>query len=285
MLLTRFLLCTIGPFIGAIAVLVFFAPANVAPVGLVGIAVILNKVIGTPIGLMTILGNIPIMYLAFRMLGGIRNLMWTIYTLVLYSMFIDVLTPYFPTTGVSDDLLLNAIFAGIISGIGGGMVYRTGATFGGSSAIARILQVRLGLSLGNTYMLSNILVVILAGIFLGWESALYSMIALFTEGFASEYIMEGPSMIRTAIIITDRPQDVADVILYRMQRGVTGWDGRGMYSGQKRHMLFVTVLRSQSNTLRNYVLQIDPKAMIVIGQGQVAYGEGFSRPVPGKFNV
>jgi len=274
---TRLTILTLGTLIAAVAVIVFYAPFEIAPAGITGLAVIINKYIDFPIGIAVMLGNIPILYLAYRMLGGWQAVIGTTYIIVLFSVSIDILIPYFPSNGVSDDLLLNAIFAGAVGGVGGGFVYRTGATFGGTTVFARILQMRLGISMSSTYLYANLGIVVLAGIFLGWESALYSLVALMMEGIASDYVLEGPGVIRTATIITNKPQEVADIILHVLQRGVTGWEGTGMYTQQPRHILFVTILRSQSTPLKDLVQSVDPDALIIIGQGHVAYGAGFKR--------
>ncbi len=274
----RFLQITSGTLIGSIAIIVFYAPFSIAPTGVSGIAVILNNLLGLPIGLMILLGNIPLLYLAQRMLGGWQTVAWTIYILLVYTAMIDIFAPLLPTDGISDDNLLNAIFAGVIGGVGGGLVYRAGATFGGTTILSLILQKYYGMPLGTTFLYSNLGIVVLTGLFLGWESALLSLVALMMEGSASDYIMEGPSVVRTATIVTNKSREVADVILYDIGRGVTGWEAQGMYTAQSRNVLFVTVPRSQVRELREVVLQIDPAAFIVIGQGHVAYGEGFKQP-------
>lgn len=275
--LIRFVVITVGTVISAVSVVVFFAPANIAPGGVTGLGVIVNHLIEFPIGLFVLLGNIPIMYLAHRTLGGWRAVIWTIYAVVLYSVTIDNLTPYLPPEGVSDNTLLNAIFAGVVGGFGGGLAIRGGATLGGTSTLARILQMHYGTPLSSTYAYSNFVVVILAGIFLGWESALFAMVALVIEGAATDYSLEGPSIIRMVIIITNKPREVSDTILYEVHRGVTGWEAVGMYTNEVRHVLLVTIPRSQVNIVRTAVLETDPQAFVIVGQGHVAYGEGFKR--------
>jgi uncharacterized membrane-anchored protein YitT (DUF2179 family) len=277
-LIIRFVLLTGGTFVGALAVLVFLAPFNIAPAGVSGVAVILNVLFDTPLGLVVLLANIPIQYLAFRSLGGWRGLAGTIYVVLLYSVALDVLAPLFPTP-LSDDRLLNALFGGIIGGVSSGMIYRAGATFGGTSTIARLLNYRFGIPLSSTAVYSNLGIVVLAGIFLGWEGALFATVVLVMEGAATDYVLEGPSVIRTATIVTNHPQDVSTVILHDLQRGVTGWEATGMFTGQRRHILFVTVSRSEVNILRQLVLDADPNAFIVVGHGHVAYGGGFRRRV------
>ena len=264
------------------AVIVFEAPFQIAPGGISGIAVILNNLIGTPLGLVVLLGNIPIQILAFRMLGGWRALAATIFATVLYSLLLDILTPYFPPSGVSDDVFLNAVFGGIVGGIGAGLVYRAGGTLGGTSTLGRILQQRYGIPLSSSTLYTDSLVIAAAGLFFGWELALYAMITLFIGAAVADYVLEGPSVIRTAVIITDQPRLVANAILHEMQRGVTGWDGKGMFTEQPHTILYVTVSRAQVNELRRLVRQADADAFVVIGQGHSAYGQGFKELGPGQ---
>lgn len=278
--LARFILLTVGSLLGAMSVIVFMAPFDIAPSGVSGVAVILNITLGTPIGLVILLGNIPIQYLAYRRMGGWQVVAGTVYVVVLVAVAIDVFEPFFPRDGVSENVLLNALFGGIIGGVGAGLVYRAGATFGGTSTLARILQERYGTPLSTTYMYTNLGVVLVAGLVLGWEAALYSVVALALDGAASDYVLEGPSVIRTVMIVTDKPQEVSEVILSGLRRGVTAWEVTGMFTGQRRHMLYITVTRPQVRPLRQLVSSVDPGAFIIVGQGHVAYGEGFHRTKP-----
>lgn len=272
----RLFLLTVGTLIGAAAVNLFFEPYAIAPSGVTGLAVILNHWIGVPIGLVVLLGNIPIQLLAFKMLGGWKIVARTVYSVVLYALAIDLTAPLFPQQGITDDRLLAAVFGGILGGIAGGLIYRAGGTFGGTSTLARILQKRRGTSLNNTYIYTDSAVVLLAGLVFGWEGALYAMVAIFVDGTLADYVLDGPSTIRTATIITDHPDTVAQAIIAELGRGVTLWHGTGMYTGMARTVLFVTVLRPQVSDLRTLVFAIDTHAFIVIGQGHTAYGQGFS---------
>lgn len=278
--LMRYIMLTIGALLGAVAVNVFYTPANIAPSGISGIAIILNHVVGTPIGLIVLIGNIPVQILALRTLGGWRVVARTVYVLIVYSIAIDQLGFYFPSMAISDDRLLNAVFGGILGGIGGGLIYRAGGTFGGTSTLARILQSRLGTPLGSTYLYTDTLVVLLAGMVFGWQGALYAIITIFVDGTTSDYVLEGPSRIRTATIITNRRDAVASALMHELGRGVTAWQGQGMYTHQERTILFVTVSRPQVSELRRVVFSADPDAFLVIGQGHTAYGEGFQMPGP-----
>lgn len=285
-LIWMFSLLTIGAIISAVAVIVFEAPFNIAPGGVSGLAIIINSYTGWPIGLMVLIGNIPIQIIAYRMLGGWKVVATTVYVVVLYSVVIDVFTPYFPASGVSNDIFLNAVFGGIVGGIGAGLVFRAGGSLGGTSTLGRILQERYGIPLSSSALYTDSAVIVLAGVAFGWEMAMYAIVMLFVAGVTADYILEGPSVIRTAIIITDRPKDVANAVMDGMGRGVTGWDAQGMYTEQPHTVLYITIGRGQVNRLRKLVIEADPDSFLVFGQGHSAFGQGFreirgSRPSQG----
>ncbi|MBK8136045.1 MAG: YitT family protein [Anaerolineae bacterium] len=274
----RLILLTAGTAIWMISVVIFMAPFDIAPAGVSGLAVILNKAINTPIGLVVLIGNIPIQILAYRMLGGWRTVASTVYCVVLFSILTDWATPLLPPQGLSDNVLLNALFGGVIGGVGAGLIYKAGGTAGGTSTLARIFQDRLGLPLSTTYLYVNLIVVAAAGLVFGWEGALYAIVALWVEGVTSDYLLEGPSIIRMALIVTNHPEQVSHAVMDTMHRGVTGWSVTGMYTGQDRTMLLVTVARFQIDLLRQIVAAVDSEAFVIIAQGHVAYGYGFMRP-------
>lgn len=264
----------------AIAVVLFLAPFEIAPSGVAGVAVILNTLIETPIGIMIILLNIPIQIFAVRALpNGAKVVGRTAITILLYSFLIDWLAPFVPATGISEDRLLNAVFGGVVIGVAAGLIYRVGSTFGGTSTLALLLQRRIGAPMSTTYLYTDVSTVFLAGFVYGWEGALYAMVVIFISGLATDYVLEGPSVIRTAVIITDKPQEVADFIMHKLGRGVTGWDAVGMYTQQKRSMLYVTITRPQMPDLKKLVLEADPSAFMVVGQGHRAYGLGFQATI------
>lgn len=280
-MLWKFLRITVGAVLNALAVVVFLIPADVVPSGVSGLAVILNELIGTPVGIVIILMNIPIMILGYRMLpGGWPMVMRTVFVIVLSSMVIDLLMPYMPEGGYSDDRFLNALFGGILGGISAGIIYQAGANLGGTSTLALIVQRRLGTPLSSTILYTDTLVIFIAGFVFGLEGALYALVVIFIGGIAADYVMEGPAVIRTAVIITDKPEEVSQAIINQLHRGVTMLPAKGMYTGKERAMLYITVMRTQVNELRQLIAEVDSGSFVVIGQGHTAYGVGF-RPVNG----
>lgn len=275
-LLWHVTLITLGALLSAFAVIVFMSPFKIAPAGVSGIAVILNHLDPRlPIGLMILIGNIPIQILGYRTLGGWKVVAGTVLYIIVYSLAIDLLTPVFAPIDVGKNVLLNALFGGILGGISGGLVYRAGGTLGGTSTLGRILQEKFGLPLSSSALYTDTGVVLLAGLVFGWEGALYAIVAEFIGAATSDYVLEGPSVIRTATIITDKPDAISDRVLSEMGRGVTAWQGKGMFTEQNHMVLFVTVARPQVNSLRQIVHSADPNAFMVIGQGHIAYGQGF----------
>lgn len=277
-IVTSYVMLVVAATIEAASVNIFFAPFQIAPGGVSGVAVILNHLDARlPIGLLILLGNIPIQIYGYRMLGGWRIVVRTVVYIVLYSLLVEFLKPYTANVQVGANVLLNAIFGGILGGISGGLVLRAGGTQGGTATLGRILQQKFGLPLSSSSLYTEALVIMLAGLVFGWEGALYAIIALFVNGATADYVLEGPSVIRTATIITDKPDAISERVLDEMGRGVTSWEGKGMFTDQAHTVLFITISRSQVGSLQRLVHQADPYAFMVVGQGHVAYGEGFRR--------
>ena len=274
----RYLLIVTGIVIGAISLIVFLQPLDIAPAGVAGASTLLNELFDTPIGLVIFLLNIPIQLLGYAMLpNGARVILRSVVIIMVFSVVVDNLGPLVPRSGISDERMLNALFGGVTGGIGVGLVYRAGATFGGTSTLALILQRRFGFPMSTTFLCTDTVIIVAAGLVYGWEGALYAAIALFTAGLATDYVLEGPSVIRTAMIITDKPEDIAQRVFANLQRGVTSWQIKGAYTGADRTMLYVTIARSQVRDLKDEVSHVDPNAFIVIGVGHAAYGAGFRR--------
>lgn len=282
--LWNYILGTIGAVIGGGGIVVFLAPADIAGLGVGGVAVLLNALFSLPIGLMILVLNVPILYLAYKMLPGGLPMVFnmTLFTIV-YSAAAEVLSPVM-STAITEDRLLSAIFGGVVLGISGGLMYRSGNALGGTYALAMILRRRTGTPMSTTYFVTDMGVVLASGLVFGIEGALYSTIVLFLNGVAQDYVMEGPSVVRNVMIVTDKPDEIADWIMQNIFVGVTRVDATGMYRRQARGLLYVTISRARAPVLRQLVSEIDPGAFMVIGHGHVAYGGGF-KPMTPRFKA
>jgi len=266
------LLLTIGGLLLAVNLNLFLAPSNIAPGGVSGTAIIINEFTGWPLGLTMLLLNVPLVILGFRYLGRFRFLIRTVYVMLLYNLGADLLARWIPSGGITDDLLLNALYGGVVAGIGVGLVYRGGGTTAGTGILARVLQMRTGVPVSQLYIVTDGGVILVAGLVFGWERGLYALMTLFVWGLAADYVLEGPSVVRTAFIVTDWPEAVAHAMLSNLQLGVTAWPAQGMFTESEHTVLFCTVSRPYEGALRSVVAEVDPQAFVVIGHGHQASG-------------
>jgi len=196
---------------------------------------------------------------------------------------VDVVTPYVPPAGISGDLLLNTIYAGVVGGISAGLLYRGGGAGASTGVLSRLLQRLTGIPLSQAYLYTDGGIIVFAALVFSWEAGLYALITLFIWGVVADYVLEGPGVIRTATIITDRGEFVAGAIIKHLGYGVTAWRGEGKYTHQMHDVLFATINRSQVSELRHVVASADPDAFLVIGQGHQALGHSF-RPLRPRFH-
>ncbi len=273
-----FLLIFAGALLQALAIRLFLVPANLVSGGVSGLAQIINFYTGWPIGLMVFIGNVPLFLLGWRFLGGPRFALRTAVAIVVVSFSIDALAPLLPADGITQDMVLNALYGAVMSGIGYGLVYRGRGTSGGTDILARILNHWRGISLSQSYLITDSVIILLAGLTFGWENALYALIVLYASGIAAEAITEGSNVVRTAMVVTDHPEQISTRILNDMERGVTVIDATGAYTGEPRTLLYCVISRSEVVQIKDLIRQEDPHAFIVIGQAHEVLGEGF-RPL------
>ncbi|MBP9041117.1 MAG: YitT family protein [Anaerolineaceae bacterium] len=264
-----------GALIQAFGMRLFLVPGQLVSGGISGISQIVNHFVNFPIGVMVFIGNIPLFILGWRFLGGPRFALRTAISVAAFSLFTDLLVLFIPDSGVTQDNVLNALFGAVLLGIGLGLVYRGGGTSGGSDILGRILNHRLGISISQAYLITDTIVVLAGGFAFSWEKALYGMVVIYVSGLAAEMVSEGSSIFRTAIIISEKSEDVAKEIMEEMERGVTILSGKGAYTGAERPVLYVVITRSEVNQLKEMVKDIDPNAFMVIGETHEALGEGF----------
>jgi uncharacterized membrane-anchored protein YitT (DUF2179 family) len=271
-IIKEYLIITIGALVLIVSIDVFFVPSNMSPGGgVTGSAIIINKFTGLPVGLLMLILNIPMLVLGFYQLGRFNFLVRTLYTVLIYNLGVDFFANILPA-GITDDLLLNALYGGILGGVGTGLIFRGRSTTAGLGVVTRVMQLRTGIPISQVYILTDGAVLLVFGQIFGWERALYSLLALFIFGLATDYILEGPSVIRTVFIVTNSSEAVSQGLLSRLGVGVTAWSAQGMFTKAERAILFCTVIRSDVNTLKNIVSEIDLNAFIVIGQGHQASG-------------
>jgi uncharacterized membrane-anchored protein YitT (DUF2179 family) len=273
--LPGYLLLTCGGLVSAVNLNLFLVPSNIAPGGVSGTSIIVNHLLGWPIGLMMLALNVPLLALGFRHLGRFRFLSRTLYVVLLYSAGVDVLARWLPVEGITDDLMLNALYGGVVGGIGTGLVYRGRGTSGGTGVVGRVLQLRTGIPISQIYVLTDGGVVLVAGLVFGWDMALYALVTLFVWGIVADYVLEGPSVVRTVFIVTDEPREVTQAVFNHLGLGVTAWPAQGMFTSARHTVLFCTISRPDVHTFQTVVAGADPHAFVVVGHGHQATGGVF----------
>ncbi|RMF01197.1 MAG: YitT family protein [Chloroflexi bacterium] len=270
-----------GTVIAALGYSLFQIPHQIAAGGLGGLGIIINHFTGWPVGSMYMVMNIPLLGLGFFYLGRWRFLIRTTLAVLIFSASTDLLLGYLPSIleeyPVTENVLLSAIYAGLVGGIGGGLVYRASATMGGTGIIGRVIQLKTGIPLSQIYLYTDGGIVLAAGVVFGWEAALYAMLTLFLSGIASDYTLEGPGNVRVATIITNHGAELSAALMDGLGRGSSEWEITGSYTGQKHTMLTCTIYRPQVKELKNIVARTDPNAFVTIGVAHQALGSGFSK--------
>lgn len=275
----HFVIMSVGAIVAALGYSLFQVPHNIAAGGVSGISIIINHFSGWPVGTMYLVMNIPLMVLGYFYLGRWSFVLRTVVAVIIFSVATDLFIAYLPgllpAYPLSDDILLSAVYGGLVGGVGGGLIYRAGSTMAGTGIIGRIIQQKTGVPLSQIYLYTDGLIVLTAGAVFGWEIALYALLTLFLNGLASDYTLEGPSSVRTATIITNRCDDMSHALMEGLGRGISYWQITGSYTGETHSMLMCTVYRPQVNDLKRIVARVDPQAFITIGVAHQALGTGF----------
>ncbi|MCF6465471.1 YitT family protein [Clostridium sp. Cult2] len=261
-----------GVFLLAIGLTFFLEPNTIAPGGVTGFAIVFKKITGIPVYITNLAINIPLFIIGIIILG--KNFGWkTLYATALLSLFLKII----PIQAVTPDLLLSSIFGGLVSGIGLGIVFKCGGTTGGTDLAGSILnKIFPTLSLSTFMMAIDVVVVAFAGMVdKKVETSLYSVISLFITVKVIDLILEGIGYLKGFIIITDNPEEISEKIMKDLDRGVTLFKGKGMYTKKEKDVLLCVVNRSQFSRTKDIVYEIDKDAFIMVTEMSEVLGEGF----------
>lgn len=272
--LTNYALLTIGALLSATAVRFFLVPNQVVTGGLTGVAQLLNTFIGTPVGVVVLILNIPLLIAGWRYLGGAVFGVRTFYTVVVMSLAIDGLAPF--AHPITNDPLLYSLYGGVIDGIGIGLVLRARGTTGGSDILARLIERRFGVQPGRSLLGFDTMVFTAALFSYGSEKILYALLVAFTASRAIDTVLAAGKGARQALIITSSPEPIRQAVLHRLGRGITQLEAIGGYTGTTKAVLLCVVVRTEIGALKNIVSNVDPAAFVIIGEVEEVLGEGFT---------
>lgn len=263
---------TLGVVLTATALDVFLIPNKLAAGGISGLSTVLHYTIGVPVGLTMLVFNIILLIIGTRIYGPIYGGK-TIYGAVSVSLLVDLLAPVLPE--VTGDPILAALYGGIVSGIGMGIVFRAGGNTGGTDIIAQIIQKFSNIPLGKLFLLVDGLVMIAAALAFGIKLALYGMISVLVMGYVIDLVQEGISSEKVVYIISEKNDIISKRILSELDRGATLLMSRGAYTGAERETIFVVIERKQVEQLLRLVRETDANAFVIIHDAREVIGHGF----------
>lgn len=270
---------TIGLFLTAWALDAFLIPNRIAAGGVSGLATVIHYLLqdayglNVPIGVQMLVANVILLAIAIRV-RGIGYAAKTVYGIIGLSLFIDALAPLTPVFA-AHDLLLAAIYGGLVSGVGIGLVFKAGGNSGGTDVVAQLLARRLPFGVGQLMLAVDAVVTLIAAFAFGPDLALYGAVAIFVATATVDLVLEGVSVEKAAWIISDHADVIGDAITHDLGRGATRVAASGVWTGQERGMLFVVLSRNELDGLKQVVAALDPRALVVISDVHETIGEGF----------
>lgn len=275
-----FLFLTFAGIVNAFGVVLFLAPCGLYDGGFSGTSILLSQITPLHMSVFLVILNFPFFILGFKKLGA-TFIVYSLFTVTVYSLFsflFQSVIPFDFSDGspiAGNDMLLCSVFGGVISGIGSGLTIRFGGAIDGVEVLAVLFAKKLGLTVGTFVMIFNIILYTVAGIVTkSFHSPLYSVIAYAIGLKAVDFMIEGFDKAKSAYIITEHDEEVAEKLSDVFGRGLTLFDARGYYSDSEKTVLFCVVNRFEINQLKSIVAAIDPNAFIVVNDVTDTLGSG-----------
>ncbi len=274
--LQEFLLLTIGCFLMALSLSVFFEPHLIAPGGITGLSIVINSISGIPLWILNLCFNIPLFIVAYKILSK-KDIIKTLLGVVLLTLFLNI-TSKLSSLNATTDPLLACIAGSVLTGIGLGIIFRINGTTGGTDLIGLLVNKFLpSISIAVLMGIADFIVVVLSGIASNEiEIALYSGFSLFLIVKVTDFVVDGFNYSKSFTIISNRPKEITNSIMDELGRGVTLLKGEGGFTKDEKDVLLVVVSKRQVVTLKKIIKSIDPYAFIIISDVHEALGEGFS---------
>lgn len=271
----QYLVIVIGSIVYAVGFQFFMYPNSIVPGGASGAAMIINRLIPVPVGVMTIILNIPLFIIAWRYFG-LDFLIASLVGMTLSSVFVDLFAML--NIVLTYDAMLASVIGGAIKGLGLGAIYYVGATTGGADIVAKLLRMKYPhINLGTILLLLDAAIIgAYAIIFHIYESAMYSIIAMFVVSKMIDLVLYGIDNSCICYIISDQSKNISDEIVSgHMHRGVTILDGKGAYSGKEKQVIMCVIKRQQISEIRRIIRNIDENAFFIVSDAKNVFGNGF----------
>jgi uncharacterized membrane-anchored protein YitT (DUF2179 family) len=261
----------IGAFLFALGVNLFVIPNELGEGGVTGITIITYYLFAWSPGLVNLILNAFLLIIGYKFLNKLTTI-YTIIAVVFNSLFLHL------TEGwkiASDELMVNAIFGGIIIGAGIGLIIRVGGTTAGTTILARITHKFLGWNISYGLLFFDLIVAFSSYFIIGAEKLMLTIIMLYVGTKVMEFVIEGLNSKKAFTIISDNPNDIAKQVTTSMDRGVTVYSGHGYYTKTPKEILYIVISKQEVIKLKRIVQSTDPNAFIAIHDVRDVFGEGF----------
>lgn len=266
--LRSIILLMIGACICAVSINGILVPKHFLSGGLTGITLLINRFIpAAPISLLYLALNIPLFVFGYRLVGR-RFFVLSLAGTFFYTIAIELVDIRITV----NDMMLSAILAGLISGIGSGLILRSGASAGGTDILSVVLSNRFGFKLGSTFLAFNVVILVCSAIFFSIDEALFTLVYIFVLSKVVDRAIYGLSQRKAITIITEHWKDVNAAILNGMQRGTTLMSASGGFSQQPLRIIYTVVSKRELHQLKEVILQIDPQAFLVVNDTSEVVG-------------
>jgi len=272
----RYGLILFGCLISSAAINLFLVPNNLLSGGISGIAISCYYLFGLPIGTQMLIYNLPLLFAAYKTMGKAYTID-VIFGTVLFSICIDGMQ-FLEAYNVVDDPMLAAIYGGVFTGIGYGIIFRVNGNSGGLDIVAAIAKKYYSLNMGGVIFAFNCLIMVLAAMLFGIKLAMFTLISMFVSSLVTDKVVAGFNNKKTIILISDKTVDIADEIIKEVGRGVTFLKGEGAFTHQEKKVIFVVVNLTQIAKIKIIANLIDPMAFMIVLSANEVMGRGFTLP-------
>jgi len=271
---STFVISTIGSLLYTIGVIGFTLPYRFPDAGVMGIAIILKYAIGLAPSITSLVANVFLLLWGGRELSK-RFIAWTIYNVLLISFLLEALS--FVQFPIVNDMFLVAIAGGIIKGVGGGMVFRTGASMGGMDIVIAVLRKRYGIEVGRYSFYINMVILGVSMGIVGLEKMLYGFVASYVSGQTTDSVLSSFDKRRLVLIMANDTKPVVKYISDELHRGSTVLYGEGGFSGEERPTIMCLLTPRQTMVLKRYLAKNQPRSFMVVSEASEVLGKGFKR--------
>ena len=272
MLAADFLGIALGAVIAAFAIEEFLVPCTILDGGVVGIGIMINNLTGIPLGILTVVFNVPFLIIGSRKMGKLFILKSAV-GMALFSAFLEVFSPLASAT---EEYLLAVCFGGVILGVGVGLVIRFGGCLDGTETVAILLNKKFKFPVGKVVLVFNVFIFVIAGFLFGFDRAMYSLLTYFITSKALDIVENGMEQTKAAMIITNDAKEISRQIFKRLGRTVTIMEGEGLVSG-KKVVLYCVLTRFEIHELKDIIKNIDTSAFIAISDVSEIIGTHIKR--------